>query len=77
MGSRTHADTEFKLPLRLTVDEFARISRLCPETVRRMIRAGILKAQGRPYLIAARELLKVEISPSEVTATHFYGLSTA
>ena len=62
MGSRTHADTEFKLPLRLTVDEFARISRLCPETVRRMIRAGILK---------------VEISPSEVTATHFYGLSTA
>jgi len=63
----------FCLPLRLTVDEFARIARICPETVRRDIRARKIKAKGRPYLIPCGELLKVDINPGEVTAAHFRG----
>ena len=67
----------FNLPLRLTVEEFARIARVCPETVRRDIRARKIKAKGRPYLIPCGELLKVDISPGEVTEAHFYGLAAA
>jgi Helix-turn-helix domain len=63
---------KFVLPLRLTVDEFARISRLCPETIRRMIRRREIEAFGTPYLIPRRELLKIGISPGEVTAEHFF-----
>ena len=67
----------FSLPLRLTVEEFARIARICPETVRRDIRARKIKAKGRPYLIPCGELLKVDINPSDVTEAHFYGLAAA
>ena len=63
----------FVLPLRLTVEEFARISRICPETVRRMIRRREIGAHGKPYLIPCGELLKVGIKPGEVTAEHFFG----
>ena len=68
---------KFQLPLRLTVDEFARIARICPETVRRDIRARKIKARGRPYLIPCCELAKVDINPCDVTEVHFYGLAAA
>lgn len=61
----------FCLPLRLTVEEFAHIARICPETVRRDIRARKIKAKGRPYLIPRGELLKVDINPADVTEAHF------
>lgn len=63
----------FTLPLRLTVGEFGRICRICDETVRRMIRRGEIFAHGKPYLIPRRELIKMGISPADVTEEHFYG----
>lgn len=77
MADESPCDSNFRLPLRLTVDEFARIARICPETVRRDIRARKIKARGRPYLIPCGELLKVDINPSDVTQAHFYGLAAA
>lgn len=63
---------QFNLPLRLSVAEFARIGRICEETVRRMIRRREIKAFGKPFNIPRGELLKIGISPAEVTAEHFY-----
>jgi hypothetical protein len=63
----------FILPLRLTVEEFATICRTCNETIRRDIRSRKIKAQGKPYLIASRELLKYDVNPQDVTEEHFYG----
>jgi hypothetical protein len=51
------------LPLRLTVPEFARLVRLCEETIRRMIRARQIEADGPPFLIPRRELEKFGVSP--------------
>lgn len=70
-------ENNFVLPLRLYVDEFARICRVCEESIRRDIRSGTLKARGKPYLIPTGELLKFGISPSSVTAAHFRGELTA
>ena len=77
MADNLTCDQKFQLPLRLTVDEFARIARICPETVRRDIRAQKIKARGRPYLIPCGELAKVDINPGDVTDVHFYGLAAA
>lgn len=71
------ASHSFKLPLRITVEEFATICRTCCETVRRDIRSRKIKAQGRPYLIASRELLKYDVNPQDVTEQHFYGQAAA
>lgn len=55
------------LPLRLTVEEFARLTRLSAKTIQRSIRSRSIEARGRPYLIPRRELEKFGISPAEVT----------
>lgn len=57
------------LPLRLTVAEFARLSRRCEETIRRMIRARQLGAEGPPYLIPRRELEKMGVSLADAAET--------
>jgi hypothetical protein len=59
------------VPLRLTVQEFSKITRVCRETVRRDIRAGIIEAKGPPHLINRRELQKYGIDWTEVTEADF------
>ena len=68
------ATTPARLPLRLTVKEFARLTRLCEKTVQREIRARGIEARGRPYLIPRRELEKFGVRWSEVTEADFPGL---
>lgn len=56
-----HAQNK-RLPLRLTVPEFAKIVRLCDETIRRQIRSRQIEASGQPFLIPRRELEKFGVS---------------
>lgn len=49
------------LPLRLTVREFAILTRQCEETVHRKVRSRQIKGQGRPTLIPRSELLKFDV----------------
>ena len=49
------------LPLRLTVREFAILTRQCEETVHRRVRSRQIKGQGRPTLIPRSELLKFDV----------------
>jgi hypothetical protein len=53
------------MPLRLTVQEFAKLIRVCDETVRREIKARNIDAQGRPHLIPRRELEKFGVSVAD------------
>jgi hypothetical protein len=64
-------DRRASVPMRLTVQEFSTIARVCCETVRRDIRAGIIKARSRPCLINRRELAKYDIDWTEVTEADF------
>jgi hypothetical protein len=64
-------DRRALVPLRLTVQEFSTIARVCCETVRRDIRAGIIQARSRPHLINRRELSKYGIDWTEVTEADF------
>jgi len=50
-----------RLPLVVTVEEFALCVRFEPEVVRRKIRAGEIVAYNRPYRIPSAELLKYGI----------------
>ncbi|MFM8336277.1 MAG: helix-turn-helix domain-containing protein [Opitutaceae bacterium] len=59
------------MPLRLTVREFAQLTRVCEKTVQRDIRARVIEARGRPYLIPRRELEKFGVIWSEVTEADF------
>jgi len=65
------------LPLRLTVGEFAFLVRQGEETIRREIRARLIAAQGRPYLIPRRELEKFGVTIAEAEAYYdsFYPLA--
>jgi Helix-turn-helix domain len=67
--------TPARVPLRLTVREFAQLTRVCEKTVQRDIRARIIEARGRPYLIPRRELEKFGVIWSEVTEADFPGAS--
>lgn len=62
-----------RMPLRLTVREFAHLTRISEKTVQREIRARGIEARGRPYLIPRRELEKFGVVWSEVTEADFPG----
>lgn len=49
------------LPLRLTVREFAILTRQCEETVHRKVRSRQIEGQGRSTLIPRSELLKFDV----------------
>lgn len=53
------------LPLRLTVQEFGSLVRLCDESVRRLIRSRQIEAYGQPFLIPRRELEKLGVNQAE------------
>ena len=53
------------LPPTLFTGEFAQCVRLGPETIRRRIRARIIKAYGRPSQIPVAELAKFGVSPEQ------------
>ena len=64
-------DAPARMPLRLTVKEFAHLTRISEKTVQREIRARGIEARGRPYLIPRRELEKFGVRWSEVTEADF------